>query len=61
MLQVVVEKDTEYQFTDRVANGSITLNQRGQEYTTINKKNWIGHILLRNCLLKHVIEELRGR
>jgi len=25
---------------------------------TVNKRkaNWIGHILLRNCLLKHVIE-----
>jgi hypothetical protein len=26
------------------------------------KANWIGHILRRNCLLKHVIEEkLEGR
>jgi hypothetical protein len=26
------------------------------------KANWIGHILLRNCLLKHVIErKLEGR
>ena len=29
-----------------------------EEYSTCNKKkaNWIGHILGRNCLLKHVIE-----
>jgi len=26
------------------------------------KVNWIGHILLRNCLLKHVIEgKIEGR
>jgi hypothetical protein len=30
----------------------------GEEYPTYNKKkaNWIGHILRRNCLLKHAIE-----
>jgi len=30
----------------------------------IRKANWIGHILCRNCLLKHVIEgriEMTGR
>jgi hypothetical protein len=28
----------------------------------IRKANWIGHILRRNCLLKHVIEgKLEGR
>jgi hypothetical protein len=25
------------------------------------KANWSGHILHRNCLLKHVIEEKEGR
>ena len=26
------------------------------------KRNWIGHILLRNCLLKHIIEgKVEGR
>jgi hypothetical protein len=24
---------------------------------TVNRANWIGHILRRNCLLKHVVEE----
>jgi hypothetical protein len=30
---------------------------RGEDYPIYNKKskaNWIGHILRRNCLLKHV-------
>ena len=34
-------------------------SQGGEEYPTYNKNdegNWIGHILCRNCLLKHVIE-----
>jgi hypothetical protein len=35
------------------------MSQEGEEYAT-NSKNkkvkWIGHILLRNCLLKHVVE-----
>jgi hypothetical protein len=38
---------------------SITKSQGGEEYPTYDKKrkaNWIGHILRRNCLLKHVIE-----
>jgi hypothetical protein len=40
---------------------SITKGQGGQKYPTKSKKegrkaNWIGHILNRNCLLKHVIE-----
>jgi hypothetical protein len=39
------------------------LLQRGKEerlypaYNTTKEANWIGHILRRNCLLKHVIEE----
>jgi hypothetical protein len=27
-----------------------------RNYNSISKANWIGHILRRNCLLKHVIE-----
>jgi hypothetical protein len=45
-------------WTDRVRNEELQ-SQRGTEYPTYNKKkegNWIGHILRRNCLLKHVIE-----
>jgi hypothetical protein len=57
----------EISWTDCVRNeGSITQSQGGEEYPTYNKKrrkaNWIGHILRRNCLLKHVIEgKLEGR
>jgi hypothetical protein len=39
--------------------------QRGQEYPANNKKekaNWIGDIMSRSCLLKHIIEEkIEGR
>ena len=44
--------------TDRVRN-EVLQSQGGEEYRTYNKRrkaNWIGHILRRNCLLKHVIE-----
>jgi hypothetical protein len=46
--------------TDRVRNEKIL--QRVKEERNIvhtikrRKANWIGHILRRNCLLKHVIE-----
>jgi hypothetical protein len=36
------------------------IESKGNEHPTYNKKRrktkWIGHILRRNCLLKHVIE-----
>jgi hypothetical protein len=62
---VVLEKDGEDQL-DRSCEKwrSITQSQGGEEYPAYNKKkaNWIGHILRRNCLLKHVIEgKLEGR
>jgi hypothetical protein len=32
--------------------------RKGLSYTEkIRNANWIGHILRRNCLLKHIIEE----
>ena len=46
--------------TDRVRNEEVL--QRFKEERNIprtikrRKANWIGHILRRNCLLKHVIE-----
>ena len=44
---------------------SVTESQGGEEYHTDikqRKANWIGHILCRNCLLKHVIEgKIEGR
>jgi hypothetical protein len=47
-------------WTDRVRNEEVL--HRGKEERNIihtikrRKANWIGHILHRNCLLKHVIE-----
>jgi hypothetical protein len=53
-------------WTDRVRNEEVL--QRVNEERNIlhkikiRKANWVGHILRRNCLLKHVIEgELEGR
>jgi coproporphyrinogen III oxidase len=51
---------TEISWTDRVRNEEVL--QRVKEERNIvhtvkrRKANWIGHILRRNCLLKHVIE-----
>jgi len=54
----VVEEDTEYQLTYRVGGKwKYYLESTGAEYTTINKNNWIGHVLRRNCHLKPVLEE----
>jgi hypothetical protein len=53
-------------WTDRVRNGEV-LHRVKKEKNILHrikrrKANWIGHILRRNCLLKHVIEEkLEGR
>jgi hypothetical protein len=65
-LNVVLEKNGEDQL-DRTCEKwrSITQSEGGEEYrNTIKgrKANWIGHILCRNCLLKHAIEgKLEGR
>jgi hypothetical protein len=41
---------------------STTYSPGGEEYPTYNKTNWIGRILCRNCLLKHVTEgQIEGR
>jgi hypothetical protein len=38
------------------------VESRGKEYNERWKPNWIGHILYKNCLLKHVIEgKIDGR
>jgi hypothetical protein len=53
-------------WTDRVRNEEV-LHRVKEERNIIHtikrrKANWIGHILRRNCLLKHVIEgKLEGR
>jgi hypothetical protein len=53
-------------WTDRVRNEEV-LHRIKEERNIVNttkrrKANWIGHILRRNCLLKHVIEgKLEGR
>jgi hypothetical protein len=52
-------------WTDRVRNEGvlhIVKEERNILNTIKRRANWIGHILHRNCLLKHVIEiKLEGR
>jgi replicative superfamily II helicase len=52
-------------WTDRVRNEEVlhrVKEERNIVHTIKRKANWIGHILRRNCLLKHVIEgKLEGR
>jgi hypothetical protein len=54
-------------WTERVRNEEVLLHRVKEERNivhTIKRRNanWIGHILRRNCLLKHVIEgKLEGR
>jgi len=56
----------EISWTDRVKNDKALHRAKEEEnilHTTKRRKdNWIGHILLRNGLLKHVIEgKIEGR
>jgi hypothetical protein len=56
----------EISWTDRVRNEEVlhTVKEKRNIVHTIKRRkvNWIGHILHRNCLLKHVIEgKLDGR
>ena len=56
----------EISWTDRVRNEEVLQTDKKERnilYTAkIKKANWIGHILCRNCLLKHIIERnLEGR
>ena len=48
----------EISWTDLVRNEKVITQSQGEEYSTYSKKKakWIGHILYRNCHLKHVIE-----
>jgi hypothetical protein len=52
-------------WTDRVRNEEVlhrVKEERNILHTTKRRKaKWIGHILRRNCLLKHVIGETEGR
>jgi hypothetical protein len=56
----------EISWTDRVRNEEV-LHRVEEERNILHtikrrKVNWIGHILRRNCLLKHVIEgKIEGR
>jgi len=56
-----------YSWTDRVRNEIFHRVKEERNVLIsmkIRKANWIGHILCRNCLLKHVIEgriEMTGR
>ena len=50
-------------WTDRVRN-SVVLHRDKEDRSILHTKggNWIGHVLHRNCLLKHVIEgKVEGR
>jgi hypothetical protein len=40
-----------------------TVKEKRNNVNTIKRRkaNWIGHILRRNCLLKHVIGKVRGK
>jgi hypothetical protein len=56
----------EISWTDRVRNEEVlhrVMEERNIVHTVKRRKaNWIGHILRRNCLLKHVIKgKLEGR
>ena len=61
----MVEKDGEDQFDLSWERFSIVMEGRNiLHIITRRKSNWIGHILRRNCLVKHVIEgktEVTGR
>jgi hypothetical protein len=63
---VVLEKVGEISWTDRVKNELHGVKEERNIIHTISrtKDNWIGHILCRNCLLKHFTEgkiQERGR
>jgi hypothetical protein len=55
----------EISWTDRVKNEALhSVNQERNILHTVKRRkaNWVGHILRRNCLLKHVIEgKIEGR
>jgi hypothetical protein len=57
---VVLEKDGEDSWTDHVRNEEVLLTVKEQRNilpeTGKGKFNWIGHIVHRNCLLRHVIK-----
>jgi hypothetical protein len=63
---VTLEKDGDISWTDRVKNEGVLQSvkeERNILHTVkLRKANWIGHILRKNCLLKHVIEgKVEGR
>jgi hypothetical protein len=59
----VLEKHEEYQLNRSCEQSIAVTEERNIQHTTKRKKvNWIGHILRRNCLLKHVTEgKIQGR
>ena len=64
---MVLEKDGEHSCADRLRNEEVLgVKEERNVLQTIKgrKANWIGSVLCRNCLLKHVIEgniEVAGR
>jgi hypothetical protein len=55
---VVLEKDEEENWTDRVRKEALHRDEERNILRTVKRRKdkWIGHILHRNCLLKHVVE-----
>jgi hypothetical protein len=60
---VVLEKDREDQLGRSHEKGETVLKYQGrQECHTMERRKAVGHILHRNCLLKHVIQgKIEGR
>jgi hypothetical protein len=55
----VLEKVEENSWTDRVRKEALRRDKEERNILhTVKRRrdNWIGHILRRNCVLKHVIE-----
>ena len=63
---MVLENNAEVVWTDHVRNEEVLLRVKEAKNIlhTIKRRlaNWVGHILRRNCLLKHVTErKIEGR
>ena len=54
-----------FSWTDRVRNELLhRVKEEWNILPTVNRRkaNWIGHILRRNCLMKHIVEgKIEGR
>ena len=55
---LLVKDEDQFHLSCENEEVSYRVNQKGDVLQAISRKraNWIGHILRRNCLLKHVIK-----